>query len=81
MLGLDADEMGNAPAGPVGPDVNTAGRGEPVDWPGLVGPQNRTEQPVLLGLDADQVGHVPAGPVDPDIKMYRTQPVADGPVG
>ena len=65
----------------MGPDVNSAGRGEPVDMPGLVGPQNRTEQPVFLSLDADQVGHVPASPVDPDVKMYRTQSVADVPVG
>ena len=46
LLGLDTDEMGNAPAGPVGPDVNSAGRGETVDWPGLVGPQHRTEQQI-----------------------------------
>ena len=75
LLGLDTDEMGNAPAGPVGPDVNAAGRGETVERPGLVGPQNR------IGLDADQVGHVPEAPLDPDVKMYRTQSVADGPVG
>ena len=74
-LGLDADEMENAPAGPVGPDVNSDEQREPVD---LVGPQIRAEQPVLLGLDADQVKHVPAGPVDPDNKMYRPQPVAIG---
>ena len=37
----------------------------------LVGPQNKTEQPVLLGLDADQKGHVPAGPVNPDIQDVR----------
>ena len=81
LLGLDTDGMGNAPTGPVGPDVNSAGRDESVDRSGLVGPHNRTEQPVFLGLDADQVGHVPEGPVDPDVKMYRTQSVADGPVG
>ena len=58
-----------------------AGRGEMVDQPGLVGPQNRTEQSVFLGLDADQVGHVPASTVDPDVMMYRNQSVTDGPVG
>ena len=63
------------------PDVISAGRGEPVDHPGLVGPQNRTEQSVFLGLDADQVGHVPASPVDPDVMMYRNQSVTDSPVG
>ena len=77
-LGLDADEMENATAGPVSPDVNSDEQREPVD---LVGPQIRAEQPVLLGLDADQMKHVPAGPVDPDNKMYRPQPVADSPVG
>ena len=59
----------------------SAGCGEPVERPGLVGPQNRTEQSVFLGLDADQVGHVPASPVDPDVMMYRNQSVTDSPVG
>ena len=63
------------------PIMSSAGRCEPVDRSGLVGPQNKTEQPVLLGLDADQVGTVPAGPVGPDIIIDRIQPVAEGPVG
>ena len=63
------------------PIMSSAGRREPVDRSGLVGPQNKTEQPVLLGLDADQVGTVPAGPVGPDIIIDRIQPVAEGPVG
>ena len=62
------------------PIMSYAGRREPVDRSGLVGPQNKTEQPVLLGLDADQVGTVPAGPVGPDIIIDRNQPVAEGPV-
>ena len=61
--------------------MDSAGRCEPVDRSGLVGPQSKTEQPVLLGLDADQVGNAPAGPVGPDIMMDRIQPVAQGPVG
>ena len=61
--------------------MDSAGRREPVDRSGIVGPQNKTEQPVLLGLDADQVGNAPAGPVGPDIMMDRIQPVAEGPVG
>ena len=61
--------------------MDSAGRREPVDRSGLVGPQNKTEQPVLLGLDADQVGNAPAGPVGPDIMMDRIQPVAQSPVG
>ena len=63
------------------PIMSSAGRCEPVDRSGLVGPQNKTEQPVLLGLDADQVGTVPAGPVGPDIIINQIQPVAEGPVG
>ena len=45
------------------PTMLFAGRREPVDQLGLVGPQNKTEQPVLPGSDADKVGTVPAGPV------------------
>ena len=53
----------------------SAGRREPVDQLGLVGPQNKTEQPVLPGSDADKVGTVPAGPVGPDVVIDRIQPV------
>ena len=71
----------------------SAGRHEPVDQLGLVGPQDKTEQSVLPGSDADVVGTVPAGPVGPDVivdrmgtdGMFSTsdsdQPMADGPVG
>ena len=58
------------------PIMNSAGRCEPVERSGLVGPQNKTEQPVLLGLNVDQVGTAPAGQVGPDIMMDRIQPVA-----
>ena len=61
--------------------MNSAGRGEPVCRPGLVGPQNRTERSVSPGVDADQVGHVPASPVDPEVLRHRNQSFADGPVG
>ena len=63
------------------PTRNSAGRRKPVDRSGLVGPQNRTDQPVLTGSDEDQVGTVPTGPVGPDIIIDRIQPVAEGPVG
>ena len=59
----------------------SAGRHDPVDQWGLVGPQNKTEQSVLPGSDADEVGSVPAGPVDPDVTVDQIQPVAEGPVG
>ena len=59
----------------------SAGRREPVDQLGLVGPQDKTEQSVLPGSDADEVGTVPAGPVGPDVTVDRIKPVAEGPVG
>ena len=52
-----------------------------VDRLDLVGPHNSTEQSVFLGLDVDQVEHVPANIVHPGVKMYRNQPVTDGPAG
>ena len=81
LLGFNTDKRGNAPTGPVGHDVILAGRGEMVDQPGLVGSHNRTEQSVFLGLEVDQVEHVPASIVDPGVRMYRNQPVTDGPAG
>ena len=63
------------------PTRSSAGRRKPVDRSGLVGPQNRTDQPVLTGSDEDQVGTVPTGPVGPDIIIDQIQPVAEGPVG
>ena len=59
----------------------SAGRREPVDQLGLVGPQDMTEQSVLPGSDADEVGTVPTGPVGPDVTVDQIQPVAEGPVG
>ena len=63
------------------PTRSSAGRRKPVDRSGLVGPQNKTDQPVLTGSDEDQVGTVPTGPVGPDIIIDRIQPVAEGPLG
>ena len=50
----------------------SAGRREPVDQLGLVGPQDKTEQSVLPGSDADEVGTVPTGP---DVTVDKIQPV------
>ena len=58
----------------------SAGRREPVDQVGLVGPQDKTEQSVLPGSDADEVGTVPTGPVGPDVTVDQIQPVAEGPI-
>ena len=56
--------------------MDSAGRCEPVDQSGLVGPQSKTKQPVLLGLDADRVENAPAGPVGPDMNSAgRREPV------
>ena len=56
--------------------MDSAGRCEPVDRSGLVGPQSKTEQPVLLGLDADRVENAPVGPVGPDMSSAgRCEPV------
>ena len=54
---------------------------EPVDRSDPVGPHSRTEQSVFLRLDADQGEHIPTTEVHPGVKMFRTQPVADGPAG
>ena len=53
----------------------SAGRREPVDQLGLVGPQDSTEQSVLPGSDTDEVGTVPTDPVGPDVTDDRIQPV------
>ena len=81
LLGVITDKGGNGPNGPVGRDVMLAGRREMVDQPDPVGPHSRTEQSVFLRLDVDQVEHVPANIVHPGVKMFRNQPVADGPAG
>ena len=81
LLGVNTDKRGKAPNGPVGHDVMLAGRGGMVDRPDLVGPHSSTEQSVFLRLDVDQVEHVPANIVHPGVKMFRNQPVTDGPAG
>ena len=65
------------------PNMNSAGRREPVDRSGPVGPLSKTEQPVLLGLNTDERGNESAGPVGPDVNSAgRGEPVdRSGPVG
>ena len=46
------------------PNMNVAGRREPVD---RSGPTSTTEQPVLFGLNTDERGNNSAGPVCPDV--------------
>ena len=71
----------NGPIGPVGHDVLLAGLMELVARPDPVGPHSRPEQSVFLRLDADQGEHIPTNRVHPGVKMFRAQPVADGPAG
>ena len=61
------------------PNMNLAGRREPVDWSGPVGPQSNTEQPVLLGLNTDERGNAPAGPVGPDVILAGRGVTVDRP--
>ena len=63
------------------PTTLSAGRRNPVDQLGLVGPQDKTEQSVLPGSDTKDVGTDPAGPVGPDVSVDQIQPVPEGPVG
>ena len=63
------------------PPTLSAGRRNPVDQLGLVGPWDKTEQSVLPGSDTKDVGTDPAGPVGPDVSIDQIQPVAEGPVG
>ena len=81
LLRVITDKRGNAPNDPVGHDVMLAGRGEMVDRPDRVGPHSNTEQSVFLRSDVDQVNHISANIVHPGAKMFRSQPVADGPAG
>ena len=69
------------PIGPVGRDVLLTGRLEMVARPDPVGPHSRPEQSVSLRFDADQGEHYPTHGVHPGVKMFRAQPVADGPAG
>ena len=57
------------------PTTLSAGRRDPVDQLGLVGPQDKTEQSVLPGSDANEVGTDPASPVGPDVTVDQNQPV------
>ena len=81
LLSVLTEKGENGPNGLVGRDVMLAGRREMVDQPDLVGPHSKTEQSIFLRLDVDQVEHVPANIVHPGVKMFRNQPVADGPAG
>ena len=80
-LGVMMKQGADGPIGPVGRDVLLTGRLEMVARPDSVGPHSRPEQSVSLRLDADQGEHIPTHRVHPGVKMFRAQPVADGPAG
>ena len=80
-LGVMMKQGADGPIGPVGRDVLLTGRLEMLARPDPVGPHSRPEQSVSLRLDADQGEHIPTHRVHPGVKMFRVQPVADGPAG
>ena len=80
-LGVMMKPGAHGPIGPVGRDVLLTGRLEMVARPDPVGPHSRPEQSVSLRLDADQGEHIPTHRVHPGVKMFRAQPVTDGPAG
>ena len=76
------DGTENTPVCPGGPDMNSAGRGEPVDRSGPVGSQSRTEQPVLLRVHTE--GKRPNDPVDHNVMLAGRGEMVDrlpGPSG
>ena len=73
-LGVMMKQGADGPIGPIGP-VEIVARPDPV------GPHSRPEQSVSLRLDADQGEHIPTHRVHRGVKMFRAQPVADGPAG
>ena len=81
QLDVKMKQGASGPIGPVGHDVLLTGRLEMVARPDPVGPHSRPEQSVSLRFDADQEEHYPTHGVHPGVKMFRAQPVADGPAG
>ena len=61
------------------PNINLRGRGEPVNRSGPVGPQNNTEQPVLLGFNTDKRGNAPTGPVGHYVILAGRGEIVDRP--
>ena len=57
------------------------GQSEIVTRSDPVGPHGRQDQSVSLRLNTDQGEHIPTHRVHPGVKMFRAQPVADGPAG
>ena len=75
------DEGGDAPNYSVVRDVLSTGQLEVITRSDPVGPHSRQDQSVSLRLNTDQGEHIPTHRVHPGVKMFRAQPVADGPAG
>ena len=75
------DEGGDAPNYSVVRDVLSTGQLKVVTRSDPVGPHSRQDQSVSLRLNTDQGEHIPTHRVHPCVKMFRAQPVADGPAG
>ena len=78
---VGTDEGGDAPNYSGVRDVMSTGQLEIVTRSDPVGPHSRQDQPVSLRLNTDQGEHIPTHRVHPGVKMFRAQPVADGPAG
>ena len=75
------DVGGDAPNYSVVRDVLSTGQLKVVTRSDPVGPRGRQDQSVPLRLNTDQGEHIPTHRVHPGVKMFRAQPVADGPAG
>ena len=75
------DEGGDAPNYLVVRDVLSNGQLKVVTRSDPVGPHSRQDQSVSLRSNTDQGEHFPTHRVHPGVKMFRAQPVADGPAG
>ena len=73
------DGTENTPVYQGGPDMNSAGRGEPMDRSGPMGSQSRTEQPVLLRVHTDKRGNAPNDPVGHNVMLAGRGEMVDRP--
>ena len=75
------EEGGDAPNYSGLPDVISTGQLEIVSRSDPVGLHSRQDQTVPPRLGTDQGEYIPTHGVHPGVRMFRVQPVADGPTG
>ena len=75
------EEGGDAPNYSGLPDVMSTGQLEIVSRSDPVGLHSRQDEPVPPRLSTDQGEYIPTHGVHPGVRMFRVQPVADGPAG